>query len=196
MEIATLAGGCFWCTEAVFQRLKGVHSVVSGYAGGHTPNPSYEAVSSGKTGHAEAIQIIFDPAIISYETLLEVFWATHDPTRLNRQGADVGSQYRSAIFTHTEEQKRAALASKEHLEKSGRYEKPIVTEIVPLAPHHSPKRSGAGFSTFTPAEEHHQNYYNRNRDAGYCQLIIDPKIQKLLREFRAETKNPDAPPTA
>ncbi|MDP3685504.1 MAG: peptide-methionine (S)-S-oxide reductase MsrA [bacterium] len=182
-ETATLAGGCFWCTEAVFQRLKGVISVQAGYAGGETPNPSYEAVSSGNTGHAEAIQITFDPAIISYEKLLDVFWAIHDPTTPNRQGADVGPQYRSVIFTHTEEQKRAALASKERLEKSGAYDKPIVTEIVP-------------FTNFAPAEDAHQNYYNRNREAGYCQLVIDPKIQKLMKEFRTEVKKADVSPTS
>lgn len=175
METTTLAAGCFWCTEALFQRLKGVQSVISGYAGGDVPHPSYEAVSSGNTGHAEAIQITFDPSAISYEKILEIFWATHDPTQLNRQGADVGPQYRSAIFTHTPEQEGTARALKERLERSRSDTKPIVTEIVP-------------FTAFYPAEGHHQNYYNRNREAGYCQLIIDPKIQKLLKEFSAEVR--------
>lgn len=134
------------------------------------PNPSYAAVSSGKTGHAEAIQVMFDPSVIPYEKLLEIFWATHDPTQVNRQGADVGPQYRSAIFTHTAEQERVARALKERLAQSRSDTKPIVTEILP-------------FTTFTPAEDTHQNYYNKNREAGYCQLIITPKLEKLKKEF-------------
>lgn len=175
-ETATLAGGCFWCTEAIFQRLKGVRSVTSGYAGGRRPDPSYEDVSSGDTGHAEAIQVTFDPKVISYETLLDVFWAMHDPTQLNRQGADVGPQYRSVIFTHTDEQRRTAVASKERMEKSGAYAQPIVTEIVP-------------FTNFYSAETHHQNFYNKNSESGYCRLVIDPKIQKLMKEFSKEVKS-------
>jgi len=174
-ETATLAGGCFWCTEAVFNRLKGVTSVVSGYAASKVPNPSYQAVCTGRTGAAEAIQITYDPSIISYDRLLEVFWHLHDPTTLNRQGNDVGTQYRSAVFYHNEEQKQVALASKEALEKSGTYKKPIVTEISP-------------FTNFYPAEDYHKDYYDNNRYQPYCMFIIDPKVQKLLREYRKELK--------
>ncbi len=175
MEVATLAAGCFWCTEAIFQRLKGVQSVVSGYAGGTMPHPSYEAVSSGTTGHAEAIQITFDHSIIPYEKILDIFFATHDPTQRNRQGADVGTQYRSVIFTHAPEQEHIARAVTRRLEHSGRYAQPLVTEIVP-------------YTNFTPAETYHQHYYNRNREAGYCQRVIDPKIQKLIKEFSADVR--------
>ena len=172
-EQATLAGGCFWCTEAIFKRLKGVLSVVSGYAGGYLKNPSYDTVSMGTTNHAEAIQISFDSDSISCEKLLEVFFATHNPTTLNQQGADVGTQYRSVIFYHSDEQKRKAIASKEKSEKA--YNKKIVTEIVP-------------FENFYKAEPYHQNYYDRNTQIPYCQFIIDPKIQKLLTEFSREVK--------
>lgn len=166
METATLAGGCFWCTEAIFKRLKGVNSVVSGYAGGDMQNPSYDKVSSGTTGHAEAIQVKFDPSIISFEKILDVFWATHDPTTLNRQGADVGTQYRSIIFYHDEKQKESALKSK----------KPsFVTEIIP-------------FLNFYKAEDYHQDFYEKNKSYPYCQIVIDPKIQKLLTEFKNEVK--------
>lgn len=178
METATLAAGCFWCTEAVFKRLKGVETVTSGYTGGDAQNPSYEAVSSGQTGHAEAIQITFDPAIISYETLLDVFWATHDPTTMNRQGNDVGTQYRSVIFYHSDAQRETAEKSKAALESSGKYDDPIVTEIVP-------------YTNFYTAEDYHQDFYDNNRGNGYCQLIIDPKIEKLSREFANEI-DPDA----
>ena len=174
-ETATLAGGCFWCTEAVFNRLKGVTSVVSGYAASKVPNPSYQAVCTGRTGAAEAIQITYDPSIISYDRLLEVFWHLHDPTTLNRQGNDVGTQYRSAVFYHNEEQKQVALTSKEALEKSGTYKKRIVTEISP-------------FTNFYPAEDYHKDYYDNNRYQPYCMFIIDPKVQKLLREYRKELK--------
>lgn len=170
METATLAGGCFWCTEAIFKRLKGVISVTSGYAGGDRENPSYEQVSSGITGHAETIQISFDPKIISYEKLLEIFWHLHDPTTSNQQGADIGTQYRSMIFNHNEEQKKAALASKEEMEKSGLYKEPIVTEILP-------------FENFYPAEEYHQNYYDTNPNYSYCQIVISSKIKKLIEKF-------------
>lgn len=168
LELATIANGCFWCTEAVFQRLNGVASVMSGYAGGATEHPSYEQVSTGKTGHAEAIQITFDPEVISFETLLEVFFATHDPTTLNRQGSDVGPQYRSAIFYHSDEQKQIAEKVKE--KSAANFDKPIVTEIVP-------------FTNFFFAEDYHRNFYMNNSEHPYCQLIIDPKITKLLEKF-------------
>jgi peptide-methionine (S)-S-oxide reductase len=174
-QTATLAGGCFWCTEAVFKRLKGVLAVQSGYAASQVANPSYKQVCTGKTGAAEGIQITYDPAIISYETLLDVFWHTHDPTTLNRQGNDVGTQYRSAIYYHNEQQKQAALASKEALEKSSTYKNPIVTEITE-------------FSNFYPAEEYHENYYDNNPSQGYCMVIIDPKIKKLLKTYGNEVK--------
>lgn len=157
LETATLAGGCFWCTEAVFKRLKGVLSVTPGYSGGNTKDPSYEEVLSGKTGHAEAIQIIFDPKIISFPKILDVFWATHDPTSLNKQGADVGTEYRSAIFYHTQKQKNEAEKSKLPT---------FVTEITP-------------FKNFFKAEDYHKNFYDKNRSAPYCQIVIDPKITKL-----------------
>jgi peptide-methionine (S)-S-oxide reductase len=156
-ETATLAGGCFWCTEAIFKRLKGVESVISGYAG-------------GATGRAEAIQIEFDPKIIPYEKILDVFWATHDPTTLNRQGNDVGTAYRSAIFYHSAKQKQIAEASKEKLEKSGKHKDKIVTTIEP-------------FSNFYKAENYHQNYYANNSSAPYCTFVIDPKIKRLYKEF-------------
>lgn len=175
LETATLAGGCFWCTEAVFERLRGVTSVVSGYAASEIPNPSYEQVCSGRTGAAEAIQITFDPSIISYAKLLEIFWHVHDPTTLNRQGNDIGTQYRSGIYYHNDEQKQTALASKEALEKSGAYKNAVVTEIVP-------------FTDFYPAEDYHKEYYDRNRYQPYCQYVIDPKVRKLLKEYRKEVK--------
>lgn len=175
METATLANGCFWCTEAVFKRLKGIMSVTSGYTGGKRENPSYEEVSSELTGHAEAIQVTFDPQKISYETILDIFWATHDPTTMNRQGNDVGTQYRSAIFYHDEKQKEIGEASMAKLEASHKYEDPIVTQIVP-------------FKTFYNAEDNHKDYYDTNRTAPYCRVIIDPKIQKLLKEFSNEVK--------
>jgi peptide-methionine (S)-S-oxide reductase len=176
MEIATLAGGCFWCTEAIFKRLKGVKSVTSGYAGGSVENPSYDQVSTGKTGHAESIQIEFDPQIIPFEKILEVFWHTHNPTTLNQQGNDVGPQYRSAIFYHDQKQKQAAEKSKAELEKEDIYHEPIVTEIVP-------------FSNFYPAEHYHKDYYDKNSDDSYCAFIITPKIQKLLHEYSNEVKD-------
>jgi peptide-methionine (S)-S-oxide reductase len=178
-DTITLAGGCFWCTEAVFQRLKGVMSVVSGYAASHVANPSYEAVCTGKTGAAEAVQVTYDPSILPLDTLLEIFWHVHDPTTLNRQGHDVGTQYRSAIFYQTDAQKQVALASKEALEKSGYYKKPIVTEITP-------------FTNFYPAEDYHKEYYDRNRSQPYCMFVIDPKVQKLLKEYRDEVKTANA----
>ena len=170
MEVATLAGGCFWCTQAIFKRLKGVVEVTSGYAGGKMENPSYEQVSSSETGHVETIQITFDPGVISYEKLLEVFFKLHDPTTLNKQGADVGEQYRSVIFYHTDAQKRKALESKKKVEQAGMYKDPIVTKIEP-------------FTNFYQAEDYHQNYYERNSYQPYCKLVIDPKIQNLMSQF-------------
>lgn len=175
MEVATLAGGCFWCTEAIFKPLKGVMSVKSGYAGGSKENPSYEEVSEGSTKHAETIQITFNPNIIPYEKLLDIFWATHNPTTLNRQGNDIGAQYRSAIFYHNDEQRQKALKSKEEIEKSEMYKDKVVTEIVP-------------FTNFYKAEGYHQNYYDRNQEYPYCQFVVNPKIQKLLKEFKKEVK--------
>lgn len=174
-ETITLAGGCFWCLEAVFQRLKGVSTVVSGYAASKVPDPTYQAVCTGKTGAAEAVQITYDPAVISYEKLLDIFWHLHDPTTLNRQGNDVGTQYRSGIYYTNDEQKQVALASKEAQEKAGTYKNPVVTEILP-------------FTNFYPAEEYHNDYYDRNPSQGYCMFVIDPKIQKLLKEYRKDLK--------
>lgn len=175
LETATLAGGCFWCTEAIFTRLKGVISVTPGYSGGHVENPTYEQVSMGTTGHAEAIQFVFDPTIISYDKLLEIFWHTHNPTTRNQQGADRGTQYRSSIFYNDEEQKRIALESKEALEKSKVYQDSIVTEIVP-------------FTHFYPAEDYHKDYYENNQMAPYCTFVITPKLKKLLEAYRQDVK--------
>src|ERR1700680_153213 len=175
LETATLATGCFWCTEAIFSRLKGVSSVVSGDASSKVANPSYQAVCSGRTGAAEAVQVTFDPSVISYDKLLEIFWHVHDPTTLNRQGNDVGTQYRSGIYYQSDEQKRVALASKEAIDKSGSYRKPVVTEIEP-------------FTNFYPAEDYHQEYYDRNGNQPYCMAVIDPKVRKLLKEYRDELK--------
>lgn len=176
MEIAVLAGGCFWCTEAIFKRLKGVIEVTSGYSGGDTESPTYESVSSGLTNHAEAIHITFDPKIISFEKLLEIFWHLIDPTTLNQQGNDVGTQYRSVIFYMNEEQKKIAEESKQKTDKSGMYKDPIVTKIEP-------------FTKFYTAEDYHQNYFERNTDKPYCKLIINPKIDKLIREFNEYVKS-------
>ncbi|WP_124981459.1 peptide-methionine (S)-S-oxide reductase MsrA [Nonlabens xiamenensis] len=169
-EKAIVAGGCFWCTEAVFQRVKGVEEVRSGFCGGQIKNPPYREVVQGRTGHAEAIEITFDPSIISYKELLEIFMATHDPTTLNRQGYDVGSHYRSAIFYLSEQQREVATAYVRSLESTGEYTDPIVTEISPA-------------TEFYPAEEAHHNYYNNNREQGYCQVIIDPKVRKLMNSY-------------
>lgn len=173
METATLAGGCFWCTEAIFKRLKGVSSITAGYCGGKSGNPTYD--EHGSSGHAETIQLEFDPGIISYEKLLEIFFHLHDPTTLNKQGDDVGEEYRSIIFYHNENQKISAEKIKSKIEEEKIYKDPIVTEIVP-------------FISFTKAEKDHQNYYDSNRSQPYCQLIIDPKIKKLLQEFSADVK--------
>jgi peptide-methionine (S)-S-oxide reductase len=167
---ATLGGGCFWCMEAVFQRLAGVEEVVSGYMGGHVEDPAYEQVCTGATGHAEVIQITFNPGEISYDELLEVFWKTHDPTTPNRQGNDFGPQYRSVIFYHDEEQQHFAEEHKNRLNSEHVWDKPIVTEIVPA-------------TTFWPAEEHHQEYYNNHSSQTYCRVIIAPKIAKLKKAF-------------
>ena len=161
---ATLAGGCFWCLEAVYQRIEGIHRVVSGYTGGHANNPDYRSICSGMTGHAEVVQLDFDPEIVSYIRVLDYFWRMHDPTTLNRQENDVGTQYRSAIFVHSEEQQELAIKSKQ--EVSPKFSRPIVTEIVPLG-------------TFYPAEDDHQNYYRQHPENPYCQVIITPKLQKL-----------------
>lgn len=174
-ETATFASGCFWCTEALFKRLNGIISVTSGYTGGKRENPSYEQVSTGATGHAEAIQVVFDPTIIAYDKLLDVFWRTHKPTTKNQQGMDIGTQYRSAIFYHSDEQKEKAEQSKKQLEKGGVYADPIVTELLP-------------YTTFYPAETYHQNYYDRNKNYPYCQYVINPKLQKLLKEFKQDIK--------
>ena len=175
-QVATLGSGCFWCTEAVFERLNGVKKVVSGYAGGTVENPTYEEVCSGTTGHAEVTQITYDPKIISYDELLEVFWKTHDPTTLNRQGNDVGTQYRSVIFYHSEEQKQLAEKYKEELNKSGAWDRPIVTEISPL-------------TNFFSAEGYHQDYYKNNPNQGYCAFVIAPKVEKFEKVFKDKLKN-------
>ena len=174
-QIATLANGCFWCSEAIFKRLKGVKSVLPGYSGGVVENPSYEEVCTGKTGYAESIQIAFDPTVTPYEKILDVFWHTHDPTTLNRQGNDVGTQYRSAIFYHDQKQKELAEKSKRDLEKAGVYKNPIVTEITP-------------FKNFYVAEDYHKNYYEEHQDAPYCNFVIDPKMQKLLLNYRNDVR--------
>lgn len=172
-EVATLAGGCFWCTEAVFERLPGVTSVVSGYTGGDVENPTYKQVCTGNTGHAEAIQITFDPAKISYAQLLETFWEAHDPTTLNQQGADHGTQYRSAIFYHNDPQRQTAEKSKAAAAKN--FSSPIITEIVP-------------FKKFFNAEGYHQDYFRNNPAAGYCRVVIKPKLDKLDQKHKAEPK--------
>lgn len=166
METATFGGGCFWCVEAVLERLDGVLDVVSGYMGGRVPNPTYEQVSTGLTGHAEVVQVTYDPRKIRYEDLLEKFWQLHDPTSLNRQGNDIGSQYRSVIFYHTEAQRLQAEASKAEKERSGAFRRPIVTEIAQAGP-------------FYKAEEYHQDYYRRNPAQPYCRAVIAPKLEKL-----------------
>lgn len=175
-EIATMAGGCFWCTEAVFQRLRGVGKVISGYTGGSIKNPAYREICTGRTGHAEAIQITFDPNMITYEDLLEVFFATHDPTSLNRQGNDVGTQYRSEIFYHTDAQREVAEKFIALLEEKQVFDQPVVTAISEAKP-------------FYNAEQDHQNYYNDHRTQPYCQVIINPKIQKLQTHY-SEKLNP------
>ncbi|MCB0194229.1 MAG: peptide-methionine (S)-S-oxide reductase MsrA [Anaerolineae bacterium] len=176
LKKATFGSGCFWCTEAVFQSLKGVHQVVSGYAGGFVDNPTYQQVCMGTTGHAEVTQITFDPETISFEDLLYVFWRTHDPTTLNQQGADVGPQYRSVIFYHDDEQKAIAEKSKKETDASNLWRDPIVTEISPL-------------TKFYEAEGYHQDYFNRNPNQTYCRVVIDPKVRKFRKEFQDSLKD-------
>lgn len=174
-EIATLAGGCFWCLEAIFDNLKGVVDVVSGYSGGKVPNPSYALVCTGITGHAEAVQVTFDPDQISFREILEVFFSIHDPTTLNRQGADKGTQYRSAIFYHNEEQKATAEQVIQELGSAGLWDRPIVTEVKP-------------FKAFYPAEDYHQEYYVNNTDQPYCQVVIAPKVAKFRKQHLERLK--------
>lgn len=174
-DTATFGQGCFWCAEAIFERVEGVKSVVSGYAGGSVPNPTYEQVCTGNTGHAEVIQIIYDPKTVSYDDLLKIFWKTHDPTTLNRQGADVGEQYRSIILYHNDEQKEKAEYYKEELDKSGAWDKPIVTQIVPL-------------TKFYRADDYHQDYYKNNPNQGYCAFVIAPKVEKFEKVFKDKLK--------
>src|SRR5688572_22655248 len=177
LDTATFANGCFWCTEAIFEELDGVISAESGYTGGQTPNPNYKEVCSGETGHAECLQIVYDPAKISFDELLAVFWQTHDPTTLNRQGADVGTQYRSGIFYHNEQQKETAEKYKKELDKSGAFDRPIVTEITP-------------FTKFYPAENYHQQYFENNENSNpYCKIVIRPKIDKFRKVFKDKLRN-------
>jgi peptide-methionine (S)-S-oxide reductase len=175
LSLATFGSGCFWCTEAIFQRVNGVEKVESGYSGGRVKNPTYKEVCSGLTGHAEVIQVTYNPSVISYDELLEIFWQTHDPTTLNRQGADVGTQYRSVIFYHTPEQKQLAEQYKIKLDASGAFDRPIVTEISP-------------FTAFYKAEDYHQNYYNLNGSAPYCAYVIQPKLDKFKKVFAGKLK--------
>ncbi|MGV8947520.1 MAG: peptide-methionine (S)-S-oxide reductase MsrA [Lutibacter sp.] len=175
LEVATLANGCFWCTEAIFQRLKGVEKMTSGYTGGKVKNPSYREVTSGETGHAEALQIYFDPNVISYQEILDVFFSTHDPTTLNRQGYDVGTQYRSAIFYRSEEQKEIAEEFIKALTEAKVFEKKIVTEVTK-------------FDVFYEAEDYHQNYYNNNKTQGYCVAVINPKLEKFIKKYKNKLK--------
>ena len=175
MEIATFAGGCFWCTEAIFLEIKGVKKVVSGYIGGTTLNPTYSEICTGTTGHAEAIQITFDPSEVGFEDLLEVFFGTHDPTTLNRQGADVGTQYRSAIFYHSEDQMEKAQNYITLIAKEKLYDREIVTKVSPA-------------TKFYAAEDYHQNYYNQNASQGYCQMVIAPKLEKLRQYYSSKLK--------
>ncbi|HEX6224192.1 MAG TPA: peptide-methionine (S)-S-oxide reductase MsrA [Chryseolinea sp.] len=176
LQVATFASGCFWCTEAIFQNVDGVEKVVSGYMGGKVKNPSYKEVCTGQTGHAEVIQVSYDPNKVTYDELLEIFWKTHDPTTLNRQGADVGTQYRSAIFYHTEEQKQLAEKYKKKLTEAEVFDQPIVTEITSA-------------SVFYKAEDYHQNYYNLNGNAPYCAMVIQPKVEKFKKVFKEKLKN-------
>ena len=174
-EQATLAGGCFWCLEAVYDQLRGVEKVENGYAGGSKPNPSYEAVCTGTTGHAEVVQITYDPAQISFRDLLDVFFTIHDPTTLNRQGADTGTQYRSAIFYHDDNQKKVAEETIAQLEQQKTWDDPIVTEVVPL-------------EKFYPAEDYHRDYFERNPQQGYCRIVIAPKVSKARSHFLEKLK--------
>jgi peptide-methionine (S)-S-oxide reductase len=175
MDTVTFGAGCFWCVEAIFQQIEGVHAVVSGYSGGHVKNPTYKEVCTGTTGHAEVCQIVYDPAVISFVEMLEVFWKTHDPTTLNRQGADIGTQYRSVIFYHTEEQRNMAEEMKTRLNQEGIWKDPVVTEIVP-------------FQAFYKAEAYHQEYYFQNSSQPYCSAVITPKLEKFRKVFADKLK--------
>lgn len=175
LSVATFGSGCFWCGEAVFEQLGGVKSAVSGYSGGEVKNPTYKQICTGQTGHAEVVQVTYDPRKISYKELLEVFWKTHDPTTLNRQGNDVGPQYRSVIFYHDDEQKALAEKYRKELDASGAFNRPIVTQIAP-------------FEVFYPAEEYHQDYYRRNPNQGYCSFVIRPKVEKFRQVFEDKLK--------
>lgn len=174
-DTITLGAGCFWCVEAIFEQLEGVQSVESGYSGGSVKNPSYKEVCTGNTGHAEVCQITYNPDVISFEEILEVFWQTHDPTTLNRQGADVGTQYRSAIFYHTDEQRKIAQQLKDELNKQGVWPNPVVTEITP-------------YKNFYKAEDYHQEYYQNNENAPYCRAVIQPKLEKFEKVFSGKIK--------
>lgn len=174
-ETTTLAGGCFWCTEAIFKRLKGVISVLPGYSGGYIENPTYQQISSGKTGHVEAVQIEFDPKIISFRKILEIFWNTHNPTTINQQGNDFGPQYRSVIFYHNDKQKKTAIKSKIEFEKENIYKEKIVTEII-------------SFTNFYEAEDYHKNYFENNKTAPYCNIVINPKINNLMKKYSDDLK--------
>jgi peptide-methionine (S)-S-oxide reductase len=176
LETATFGSGCFWCTEGIFDQVQGVQSVVSGYSGGHTKNPSYTQVCSGTTGHAEVVQITFDPRVVSYTDLLEIFWRTHDPTTHNRQGPDEGTQYRSVVFYHDEQQRALAEEYKQQLDRSGSFQRPIVTEI-------------ARFEAFYRAEDYHQNYFELNPRQAYCTAVIRPKIDKFRKDFGSRLKS-------
>ena len=175
LDTITLGAGCFWCTEAIFQSLDGVYTVESGYCNGTVKNPSYKEVCTGRTGHAEVARITYDPEVISFAELLEVFWQTHDPTTLNKQGADVGTQYRSGVYWHTEEQRKLAEEYKKRLDESGAFNNPIVTEIVEV-------------SNYYPAEDYHQNYFNENGDQPYCSYVIRPKMEKFKKAFNDKLK--------
>lgn len=176
LETATFGAGCFWCVEAVFLQIEGVHSAVSGYTGGMTKNPDYQSVCTGTTGHAEVVQIEYDSDVISFQELLEVFWHTHDPTTLNRQGNDTGTQYRSAIYYHSDTQRSIAEESKAETDKSNLWDDPIVTEITPI-------------EIFYPAEDYHQNYFELNPTQPYCQFVIHPKMKKFTKEFKDKLKS-------
>jgi peptide-methionine (S)-S-oxide reductase len=181
MDLATLGGGCFWCLEAVYQELDGIQSVRSGYSGGHVPDPVYEEVCRGTTGHAEVVQVEFDPSVTSYREVLEVFFAIHDPTTLNRQGADVGTQYRSVVFFHSPDQEEVALGLIQELEAAGIWPAPIVTEVVAL-------------EEFFPAEEYHADYFRRNPNQAYCQAVVHPKVAKFRSRFAHKLKGGQARP--
>ncbi len=178
LETITLGGGCFWCTEAVFLQVKGVEKVVSGYMGGKTVNPTYKQICTGQTGHAEVIQVHYDPKVVRVERILEIFWGTHDPTTLNRQGADIGTQYRSAVFFHQDSQREVAETLIKKLEEAKVFDDPIVTEVTAA-------------SSFYPAEDYHQNYYSLNSSQGYCQAVIKPKLDKLKKVFAEHLKSND-----